>query len=190
LNSQDFSKIGTVVVFGISGVGKTAACASFVSRHPEVSHTSAGSLLRIATAMTDDALRTGSPRAILKAQMLLGDALVAWRAQHKATAILIDAHSIIDNDEEIVEVPVEVVRSLQPTGLVLLEEPPELIAKRRASDERPRPVRSIDELRRQAALARNVCVRYAEELDLPLEVGSLSKEGSLDGLICRVASAF
>lgn len=188
MSSRDFSKIGTVVVFGVSGVGKTAACADFIERHPEVAHTSAGALLQSITATTGEALRTGSPEALLNAQMMLGAAFANWRAKHGASAVLIDAHSVIDNDKALIEVPVEVVRSLEPTSLVLLEEAPEVIAERRQLDSRARPLRSIESLRRQIEVARQVCRRYAEDLDLPIEVGALSQYGNLDELIVRALS--
>jgi len=90
LSRQDFSDIGIVIVFGISGVGKTTACASFVSRHPEVLHISAGALLRAATDKAGHELRTGNSEEIQKAQILLGDAFAAWRSDHKGANILID----------------------------------------------------------------------------------------------------
>lgn len=188
MSSRDFSKIGTVIVFGISGVGKTAACADFVKRHPEVLHTSAGALLQSVTAPAGEVLRTESTDALLKIQMMLGAAFANWRAERAASAVLIDAHSVIDNDKELIEVPVEVIRSLEPTGLVLLEEAPELIAERRELDSRVRPRRSIESLRQQTEAARRVCLRYAEDLDLPFEVGALSQYGSLDELVVRALS--
>ncbi|WP_445219294.1 AAA family ATPase [Bradyrhizobium sp. Pa8] len=188
MSSRDFSKIGTVVVFGVSGVGKTVACSDFIGRHPEVMHTSAGALLQSVTATAGEVLRTESPEALLKTQMILGEAFANWQAKHGANAVLVDAHSVIDNDRALIEIPVEVIRSLKPSVLVLLEEAPEVIVERRRLDSRSRPLRSIEDLHRQIETARRVCRGYAEDLDLPFEVGALSQYGNLDELIVRALS--
>lgn len=182
------SKIGVVLVFGISGVGKSTACASYVARHPSVLHTSAGALLQAAKNIDSALLRTDVAGNIAQNQNLLGEALRRFRLGRETSDILIDAHSVIDNDHELVEVPVDAVRAMNPNGLVLLEAPPELVIERRRSDVRLRPSRTAEELQFQMGVARRVCESYAGELSLPLEIGTAMNDGDLEALIERMIS--
>lgn len=182
------SKIGVVLVFGISGVGKSTACASYVARHPSVLHTSAGALLQAAKNIDSALLRTDVAGNIAQNQNLLGEALRRFRLGRETSDILIDAHSVIDNDHELVEVPVDAVRAMNPNGLVLLEAPPELVIERRRNDVRLRPSRTAEELQFQIGVARRVCESYAGELSLPLEIGTAMNDGDLEALIERMIS--
>ena len=183
MDKPNSSKIGVVLVFGISGVGKSTACASYIARHPLVLHTSAGALLQAAKNIDSALLRTDVSRDILQNQNLLGEALKRFRLGRETSDILIDAHSIIDNDQELVEVPIDVVRAMNPNGLVLLEAPAALVIERRRKDARLRPSRTAEELQFQMGVARRVCERYASELGLPLEIGAAMRDGDLDALI-------
>lgn len=182
------SKIGVVLVFGISGVGKSTACASYVARHPSVLHTSAGALLQAAKNIDSALLRTDVAGNIAQNQNLLGEALRRFKLGRETSDILIDAHSVIDNDHELVEVPVDAVRAMNPNGLVLLEAPPELVIERRRNDVRLRPSRTAEELQFQIGVARRVCESYADELSLPLEIGTAMNDGDLEALIERMIS--
>jgi adenylate kinase len=178
--------IGTIIVFGVPGVGKTTACASYVARHLDVLHTSAGALLKAAKGIDGDALRTEAAQDILANQTLLEAAVTHFRMGREDVDLLIDAHSVIDNDSEMIEVPVNIVRTLRPDGLILLEASPELIFSRRRDDLRPRPRRTVEELGLEMAAARTACEKYAVELKLPLEVGTLAPDQNLEMLIDKL----
>ncbi|WP_158644828.1 ATP-binding protein [Bradyrhizobium daqingense] len=186
--NKPISRIGTVLVFGISGVGKSTACASYVARHPSVLHTSAGALLQAAKNIDSAILRTDVAGNVLQNQNLLGEALRHFRLGRETSDVLIDAHSVIDNDHELIEVPVDAVRAMSPDGLVLLEAPPELVMERRRKDTRLRPSRTAEELQFQTGVARRVCESYASELALPLEIGTVMHDGDLEVLIQRMIS--
>ncbi|WLB11289.1 ATP-binding protein [Bradyrhizobium elkanii] len=186
--NKPISRIGIVLVFGISGVGKSTACASYVARHPSVLHTSAGALLQAAKNIDSAILRTDVAGNILQNQNLLGEALKHFRWGRETSDVLIDAHSVIDNDHELIEVPTDAVRAMSPNGLVLLEAPPELVAERRRKDARLRPSRTPEELQFQTGVARRVCESYASELGLPLEIGTAMHDDDLEMLIQRMIS--
>jgi adenylate kinase len=188
LNTPNCFKLGTIIVFGISGVGKSTACASYVARHPNVLHTSAGALLQEARGIDSGALRTEAARSVIENQALLVAAFTRFRLGRETADILIDAHSVIDNDRELVEVPVEIVQALNPSGLILLEASPEVILERRQRGLRARPARSVEELKTEMAASRTACEKYAADLNLPLEIGILANEQDLDTLIDRVVS--
>lgn len=169
----------TIVVFGISGVGKTSSCLAFVARNPEHLHLSASELLRSAAAADPALLRIAPADRILENQKLLPGALRARRDGQWHRPVLIDAHSVVDNDHELVRVPVEVIRSLEPDGLLLLEMPPEIIAARRSEPGSRRPARSIAQIVHEAEVARQAVLEYAEHLELPLELIDASGQGPL-----------
>lgn len=174
---------GCVLVFGISGVGKTHACADYAARHPDTLFVSASSLLKAATAESGEALRTASPSEIRNNQARLAGALAAFRAGREALPILIDAHGVIDNDSEFVRIPLSAIRSLSPDRLILLEAPPALVAERRAADARPRPQRPIEAIVREIAAERDAVKGYARALDLDLAIAEVLPGFRLDTLL-------
>lgn len=172
-----------VLVFGVSGVGKTYACADYAARHPDTLFVSASSLLEAAIAESREALRTASPTKIRNNQARLAGALDAFRAGREALPILIDAHGVIDNDNEFVRIPLSAIQSLTPDRMILLEAAPELVAERRAADSRPRPQRPIEAIAREIAAERDAVKSYARALDLELAIAEVAPGFRLDTLL-------
>lgn len=171
-----------VIVFGISGVGKTTECEAYIGQHPDWMHVSASQLLREATNVSNEDLRTASADGIRANQQLLGEMLTKHRLGRESRPILIDAHAVIDNDRQLVRVPIEAVRSLSPDGMILLEAPASLIAQRRLTG-RHRPQRSIADIRRELSAERQTVRRYAKELRVPLQEGEATGSLTLDRLL-------
>lgn len=164
------------LVFGVSGVGKTSACQAYVTTHPEVLFVSASELLKAARRTSAEALRTEPTEKIIENQAMLGPALATFRAGRENGPIIIDAHAVIDNDRELVRVPVSAIATLAPNQLILLEASPEEVAARRASAKRRRPVRNLDEIAKEIAAEREAVASYAAALRLdfvtaPAETG-------------------
>jgi adenylate kinase len=176
-----------MVVFGISGVGKTTACHRYVLHHPEVLHLKASELLRDALKVDPENLRTQSSAGIIKNQDRLAQALQDRLTESGLENFVLDAHSFIDNDGDLVSIPTATIASLKPTGLILLEATPEEIAARRLlSGDRKRPQRSIEELRSQIDLSRRNVQRYAVELKLPLKIATVGPGFDLDHAIASL----
>lgn len=171
------------LVFGVSGVGKTRACADYAARHPDTLFVSASSLLKAATAESGEALRTASAAVIKHNQMRLADALADYRAGREHLPILIDAHGVIDNDEEFVRIPLAAIQSLAPDILILLEAPPERVTAHRASDARPRPIRSPEAISHEIEAERAAVSDYAAALGLDLLVAEVKPGFRLDDLL-------
>lgn len=189
LNKQSFSEFGTLLIFGISGVGKSTACKSYVARHPTVLLTSAGALLQDAMTTDSALLRTEAANRILLNQELLGSALERFRLGRESASILVEAHSVIDNDQELVEVPTDTVSAMRPDGMILLESDAATVKEQREHDTRARPTRNIEELNTHMKIAREACEKYATELRIPLEIGTVTHDvAALDALINRIAT--
>jgi adenylate kinase len=176
-----------IVVFGLSGVGKTTACRSFTARHPEFVYISASELLSTATGLPVERLRDADAKDIVRYQSLLATALNHRLGEHRGSNVIIDGHSIIDNGREVVRIPIDVVRSLRPSGLILLEGSPDDILRRRRADGTLRPQRSPAELALQLALAKETARSYADELNVPIQFGTVNDGFELDGLVDAIS---
>lgn len=171
------------LVFGVSGVGKTTACRAYVTANPETLFVSASDLLSSARNRSTEALRTASSDGIIANQDLLGPALAAFRAGREDRAILVDAHGVIDNDQELVRVPVSTIAALAPDLLILLEAPAHQVAARRAGSKRLRPVRSLDDIAKQILTEREVVAGYATALQIRLVTAQVGLGFTLNALL-------
>ena len=178
-----------ILVFGVSGVGKTLSCQDYVARHPEWLHLRASTLLSEATGKTAEALRKSSDQAIRDNQRLLSEALDRARTGREASPVLIDGHAVIDNDVDLVPVPLEAVAALRADGFILLEVPVETLAARRADANRTRPLRSYAGLAREVRMERETVRSYAALLDIPLASAQANDNFQLDALIDTLVKA-
>ncbi len=152
----------TILIFGVSGAGKSTGCLSFVSRHPRFLYFRASSILGNLTNLNRDELRRLSRDEILNNQALLSDGLRAARAGKEARPAIVDAHSVIVTDREMIPVPVEAVKSLAPDGLVFLDVEAVTLGVRRSKE----PVHFYEEM----TVARELVFGYSQNLKLPLEI--------------------
>lgn len=82
---------------------------------------------------------------------------------------LLDAHSIINNDRELVQVPIETIARLSPSLLIFIYSDAAQILKRRTSDpHRGRPVTSAEQIEKEQELALLACLQYSKELQIGL----------------------
>jgi adenylate kinase len=157
-----------VTVFGLSGVGKSWMISRYAAL-ANVAHIQASQLMRdaraalVGRAVTSEDLRRGP---VLDNQSLLTGAFTKVLAT-EARPIIFDGHCLVDVGEEPIEIPVDVIRQLQPSGIVLVHAPADEIVRRRESDtSRERPSRGADALAAQQARCVAVCASYGKQLGL------------------------
>jgi len=157
-----------VAVFGLSGVGKSSMIARYAAS-ANVAHVQASQLMRDAKAalvgkpVTSESLRRGPT---LDNQSLLTDAF-AKVFPDEARPIIFDGHCLIDAGDHLIEIPVDVIRQLRPSGIVLVYAPPDEIVSRRENDtSRQRPVRTPCALSTQQDRCVVICTDYAERLGI------------------------
>lgn len=175
-----------ILVFGVSGVGKSSACEAFCGRRPQWLHFKASSLLSDATGDDPETLRTSPSNSIRSNQDLLCEALERARSGQETRPVLLDAHGVIDNGRDLVPVPTQAVARLRPDGIILLEAGPAEVAYRRAHGLRQRPTRSDEELTSELRMERETVQNYATVLRLPLVCGTTTTEFTLDPLVDSV----
>lgn len=158
-----------ILVLGVSGVGKSTACARVAEADPGFLHLRASRLLSEATGQTVEALRVAPEDAIRRNQELLAAALDRRTAELEQITVLLDGHAVIDNDRTLFRVSTEAVAALRPDGMLLLEASPEVILQRRAADGRNRPFRTTADLLLEINAERDAILGYRESLQLPLD---------------------
>jgi adenylate kinase len=169
-----------LIVFGVSGVGKTTACLDYVARYPRYLLLSASSLIAGATGATLESLRTASAQRLLANQEILKIAVEDQLRRHGASSFILDGQCVLDNGDEIVVLPADAIAPFRPTGLILLEATAAKIADRRLQDGRQRPFRSTKEISQQLAMNREAVHSYALHLKIPLVVAKAKGAFSLD----------
>jgi len=158
-----------VGVFGISGVGKTTLVERVVAGRVGWARVSAGSFVQdIRPGLTRDALRASAGEEFHENQMAIVEGLHRLRAGLNVEVLLFDGHLVIDNGWDLVEVPLDVVRRLELSAVVFIEDVPETIVERRAADGgRERAERSEEHIANEQSTSRRVASSYAYALAVP-----------------------
>lgn len=177
-----------ILVFGVSGVGKSRACSDYVDRNPDWLHLRAGELLSRLTGESPENLRTALDEEVVANQGLLSLAVTRARAGREHHPVLVDCHAVIDNDDDLVVVPAGTVVALAPDGIILLEHDAAEVSMRRIIDLRVRPSREPAAIAREAVLERNTVEGYAASLTLPLVIARTEVGFRLDASVDAVLS--
>ena len=113
--------------------------------------------------VTSEDLRRGS---VPDNQSLLTGAFAKVLAT-EARPIIFDGHCLVDVGAHQIEISVNVIRHLQPSGIVLVHAPADEIVRRRESDSsRERPSRDANALAAQQARCVAICANYGKQLGL------------------------
>lgn len=158
-----------VALLGLSGVGKTTLVARVAEKLP-VLHLQASNLIkteqvhRAQLPGTSEALRLGP---VIDNQALMITAFLRVAAD-STLPIVLDAHSIIDGRDGIVEIPSEVFAALDLVAICFMADNPDVIAQRRLGDTgRERPIRTPEVLADHQELARAAAKRIATDIRCP-----------------------
>lgn len=169
-----------IALLGISGVGKSHLARLLLRTRPDLLRLSASSLLKSRLHTTGERLRTASGPAVASNQFALVDALAAAREGAWDRPVILEAHAVIDNDRELVDVPLQVMEAMGVSGILSLVAQPDTILARRAHDHRLRPERTALELTAQQERSRSMARHYAVGLNVPIaEVDSADVASSL-----------
>ncbi len=170
----------TILVCGVSGVGKTRLIQLALSRFPGALHWRASEIIGEARKISaPERLRSMPLRELGENQALLLLGFDALRRRFPDVLVLLDAHSVIDSDLGLFEVPAAVVISLRPSGIIHVEDAIESIFERRLSDtKRGRPNRTLAQIGEYQRRSSNACEEYRLALGVPL---LRVRSGDVDG---------
>ncbi|MCO5085187.1 MAG: ATP-binding protein [Rhizobiaceae bacterium] len=118
-----------MIVFGVSGVGKTTVCAEYASGNDDVVHFSASALLRLHR----ETAGTRSTNEVIQDQHVLVDMVNVIRSETPVSLMLLDAHSLVYVGGHEVIIPADVIAAMKPDGLIFFKASGETISERRLS---------------------------------------------------------
>lgn len=179
-----------ILVFGVSGVGKTTACLTYTNAHPDYLYSRASAILEKAHGRPIEALRTATATSVIANQAVLPSAVAALREADSNRTILLDSHAVIDNDAVMVEVPLDIIGALEPDGFILLEADPATIRQRRDGALRVRPSRSVAQIGDEVRAERKAVASYAAALNKPLVTDVVVQSYDLQPAIDRLQDKF
>lgn len=161
-----------IAVLGISGVGKTTMVSSFVESHPSVLSIRASELLnRERPEANPEFFRIAASSDIHKNQDHITTAFDKFKRSAFGRHIIFDGHSLIDNGQGLVVIPIQIFRKIAPDIIIFIEENPEVIVSRRLADvSRTRPQRTVRELSEQQTLAKDTANEYGRVLSAPCHI--------------------
>lgn len=163
--------VGPIIgLFGISGVGKSWLSAKLIDAMHEILHVQASALLRHEHDKDGETLRTATDSDVRTNQSVLNAAIAKARLGFESRPVLLDAHSVIDNDEQLVDVPYAAIKPIGIAHFLFLAADPLLIVERRAGSGRARPKRSADVLMTHQRRALTVCQDYAQRSGRPITI--------------------
>jgi len=176
------------VIAGLSGVGKTFVIEKLIRESGSYLHLSAGSLIKKRLANLDrDRLRELEKGSILANQYLMIEQFKEeLNTINSRFSIIFDAHMVIDNDHELIEIPYEIFERLSPVRIIFLTDEAEKILERRKFDSsRKRPIRSIPEIIEQQNRSIIIAEKYSLRLSIPfIEI----KSGDIQALSNVIAT--
>ena len=161
-----------ILVFGVSGSGKTTCCMQLARRYKELCYLNAGKLISGA-CKGETAHETPSRAEALRRQSLLGPALQQRLRAGRSAHVLVESHSFLRCEDGILRIPPKVVASLNPDAFLLVQASAPLISKRRLSrcgDDRNDARLSDEEIQRELYISRSQVVRYARSLRRPFTI--------------------
>jgi adenylate kinase len=160
----------TILVFGISGVGKTRLIQRTKDQLMPVFTWRASEIIGEARNISSgEDLRRLPVNEIQASQELLVRGFSVRRCANPHELVILDAHSVIDADGGLVDIAADVVARLYPAGLIHVGDTAANIHQRRDADAaRPRPAREVAELEQYQKRSLEICRRYSEALLVPL----------------------
>ncbi|MES2676906.1 MAG: AAA family ATPase [Pseudomonadota bacterium] len=161
-----------IIIAGLSGVGKTYVINHLLQQFgTNYKNFSAGSLIkkRISSLAYDDLCKLDKNSVLQNQQLLVEQFNEELLETDKNFTILFDAHMVIDNHKEVIEIPYEIFKQLLPTKIIFLFDEPEKIITRRKNDEsRKRHIRTTQEIKEQQDHSAMLAKKYARLLSIPL----------------------
>lgn len=156
-----------LMVFGVSGIGKTTACVEYARLHENVVHFSASKLLGLDRSSAGER----SANEMLQDQRKLVELVRAARASTSARLMLLDAHSVVIVGGRQLIVPTDVIGAMEPDGFIFLEAAAEAVSRRRlARGDQGAHVSDIESVQRAQTAALRAVEGYSETLGCALSI--------------------
>ena len=161
-----------ICLTGISGVGKGYTAKKYCESQKRTLHLVASDILKAELKLEKEQLRTSRKGKIENNQEILVNAFQrALEVNGSNIEVIFDCHMVIDNNHELVHIPLHVFKDTNISQIVFVHDDPSAILQRRKSDVgRVRPERSEADISKQQDMALAVAKNYASELNIPIGI--------------------
>lgn len=158
-----------IFVIGLSGVGKTSMIQRFVEENPDYLHLEASKLIKQATGIqVSEKIRLLAKNKIIKNQYILVEELSRYK--NSFDKIILDGHLLINNNQELIPIPLDTIRKISPNSMILVEGNANDILLHRKNDlYKTRPNQLLVEIEEEQLELRKIAVKYCNELNIKLD---------------------
>ena len=172
-------------VVGVSGVGKTQLIRRFVSKHHEYTHLEASKLIREGlNAQTSEQIGLLPKEQIIKNQSILLGGLLEYK--QNCHHIILDGHLLINNNQELVKIPLNVVKEIAPHNMVLITGNPYDVILHRTKDlHRKRHSQTATEIEEIQSYLRHIAISYCKELGIRFDTLDFSEYKRFEHLVTQ-----
>ncbi len=162
-------------VVGVSGVGKTELIRRFVSKHNKYMHLEASKLIREGlNAKISEQIGLLPKEQIIKNQSILLERLLKYK--QKCHHIILDGHLLINNNQELVKIPLDVVKDIAPQNMILVTGNAQDIISHRTNDQyKHRPSQTVNEIEQIQNYLKHVAISYCKELSIRFDTLDFSE---------------
>lgn len=174
-------------VVGVSGVGKTEMIRRFVADHHDYVHIEASKLIKQEiNAQTSEQIRLLPKEPIIKNQSFLLKKLSKYKQKHQR--IILDGHLLIHNNQELIPIPLDIVKKIAPHNIVLIKGNAQDIILHRINDpHRNRPNQTITEIEKSQPFLEQIAISYCKKLGIRFDTLDFSEYKKFSNLLSQNA---
>jgi adenylate kinase len=173
-------------VVGVSGVGKTTMIRRFVTEHSNYVHLEASKLIQNRlNAETTEHIRIMTKEQIVKNQSFLLDELSKYK--QNCNSIILDGHLLINNNKELISIPLDIVRKIAPSNIVLLEgNSHDILLHRIYNPQKKCFKETISEIDRNQQLLKQIAIGYCKELGIRFDTLDFSEYKKFSNILSQI----
>ena len=153
-------------VVGISGVGKTTIIRRFVKEHSDYVHLEASKLIKQRIrAETSEQIRVLPKNKVLMNQSVLIEELSRYK--EKYSQIILDGHLLINNNQELIPIPLDIVKKISPRNIILIHGNSHDILSHRINNLQKKYFKeTISEINRSQQFMKEIAISYCKKLGI------------------------
>ncbi len=160
----------------------------FVSKHNKYTHLEASKLIREGlNAKISEQIGLLPKEQIIKNQSILLERLLKYK--QKCHHIILDGHLLINNNQELVKIPLDVVKDIAPQNMILVTGNVQDIISHRTNDQyKHRPSQTVNEIEQIQNYLKHVAISYCKEkngsvpdfLDIGIKIKEINNVSSIN----------
>ena len=173
-------------VVGISGVGKTTIIRQFVKENSDYAHVEASKLIKQRLgAETSEEIRVLPKNKVLMNQSLLIEELSIYK--EKYSQIILDGHLLINNNQELIPIPLDIVKKINPYNIILVHgDSREILSHRIINLQKKYFKETISEIDKNQQLLKQIAISYCKKLGIRFDALDFSEYKKFSNLLRQI----